>query len=45
MFDRWKAFVTKPSVLFTVLVLQSVLYWMIAIYLGSESVAVAYQRF
>jgi len=45
MLERWKSFVTKPWVLFAFLIFQSVLYWMITVYLGSEAVPVAYQRF
>ncbi len=45
MFDRWKAFLTKPWVLFALLIFQCLLYWMAAIYLGGEAVPVAYQRF
>jgi hypothetical protein len=45
MLDRWKAFSTKPQVLLALLVFQSLLYWMIAIYAGSAAVPVAYQRF
>jgi len=45
MFEHWKAYFNKPWVLLGLLVLQSVLYWMLAIYLGGEAVPVAYQRF
>ena len=45
MLDRWKGFLMKPWALFVLLIFQSLLYWMIAIYVGNEAVPVAYQRF
>lgn len=45
MRNRWKMFFAKPWVLLALLICQSVLYWLIAIYTGSEAVPVAYQRF
>ena len=45
MLDRWNVLFTKPWVLLTLLIFQCVMYWMIAIYMGSEAVPVAYQRF
>lgn len=45
MLDRWKAFFANRRVLFALLIFQTVLYWMAAIYLGSEAIPVVYQRF
>ena len=45
MIELVKTFFKKPTRLLALLIFQAVLYWMIAIYLGSEAVPVAYQRF
>jgi hypothetical protein len=45
MLDRVTIFFAKPSTLLLLLVLQTVVYWLLAIYLGSDPVPVAYQRF
>lgn len=39
------ALMRKPWVLLGFLIFQAVLYWMLVIYIGSEAVPVAYQRF
>jgi hypothetical protein len=45
MFEQWKSFLTRPSVLLAVLLIQVLLYWTIAVYKLGEAVPVAYQRF
>lgn len=45
MLERWKKFLLKPPVLLTILLVQVLLYWMIAIYQLGKAVPVAYQRF
>ena len=45
MFERLKSRFQKPAALLVLLIVQAALYWMLAIYMGSEAVPVAYQRF
>ena len=45
MIDTLKLWLKKPAVLFAILLLQAVSYWIITIYIGSEAIPVAYQRF
>ena len=45
MLYRLRTFFQRPAVLLAMLVVQSLLYWTLAIYLGGEAVRVAYQRF